>query len=245
MPAPIGCRCATRRRSRIFIEPGKHVDTHPQEMVGARRALPDGGVGRAGAGARRGGGGDAAGERLRVRRRRRAHRAADQAGQGPRHRRAVPERCELVYEGFMPSPEELTMNEGPFGEWPGYYTSIGPGAGAAGQGDLSPQRSDPVRDAAGAADLSRHLFRHRRLGAHPRRLAVGRSRGRGRARHQGRLEDAGRRLALHQRDRDRAAARRPRQDGGPGRRRLRLEHLSRPHHHHRRRRHRHHQSGAR
>jgi len=36
-------------------------------------------------------------------------------------------------------------------------------------------------------------------------------------RHQGRLEDAGRRLTFHQRDRDRADARRPRQDGRTGR----------------------------
>ena len=37
-----------------------------------------------------------------------------------------PNDAELVYEGFMPSHEELTMVEGPFGEWPGYYTSSGP-----------------------------------------------------------------------------------------------------------------------
>jgi UbiD family decarboxylase len=34
--------------------------------------------------------------------------------------------AEIAYEGFMPSPQELTMNEGPFGEWPGYYASSGP-----------------------------------------------------------------------------------------------------------------------
>jgi 4-hydroxy-3-polyprenylbenzoate decarboxylase len=37
-----------------------------------------------------------------------------------------PSDAELVYEGFMPSHEELAMTEGPFGEWPGYYTSSGP-----------------------------------------------------------------------------------------------------------------------
>ena len=37
-----------------------------------------------------------------------------------------PNDCELVYEGFMPSPEKLSMNEGPFGEWPGYYAATGP-----------------------------------------------------------------------------------------------------------------------
>ena len=37
-----------------------------------------------------------------------------------------PADAEIAYEGFMPSPRELSMNEGPFGEWPGYYTSSGP-----------------------------------------------------------------------------------------------------------------------
>jgi UbiD family decarboxylase len=37
-----------------------------------------------------------------------------------------PNDAEIVYEGFMPSPEEISMVEGPFGEWPGYYTSSGP-----------------------------------------------------------------------------------------------------------------------
>ncbi len=37
-----------------------------------------------------------------------------------------PNDCELVYEGFMPPPEEVAMTEGPFGEWPGYYTATGP-----------------------------------------------------------------------------------------------------------------------
>ncbi len=37
-----------------------------------------------------------------------------------------PADAELVFEGTMPPPEELSMQEGPFGEWPGYYTSTGP-----------------------------------------------------------------------------------------------------------------------
>ena len=84
-----------------------------------------------------------------------------------------PNDCELVYEGFMPSHEELTMKEGPFGEWPGYYTSIGPEPVL--QVKAIYHRNDPIqmRDAAGAADLSRHLFRHRRLGADPRRRRCG------------------------------------------------------------------------
>ena len=39
-------------------------------------------------------------------------------------------------------PKRLAI-EGPFGEWPGYYASSAARAGAAGQGDLSSQRSDP------------------------------------------------------------------------------------------------------
>jgi 4-hydroxy-3-polyprenylbenzoate decarboxylase len=37
-----------------------------------------------------------------------------------------PADAELVFEGTMPPPEQLSMQEGPFGEWPGYYTSTGP-----------------------------------------------------------------------------------------------------------------------
>jgi 4-hydroxy-3-polyprenylbenzoate decarboxylase len=35
----------------------------------------------------------------------------------------IPADAELVFEGFMPPPEELSLMEGPFGEWPGYYAS--------------------------------------------------------------------------------------------------------------------------
>jgi 4-hydroxy-3-polyprenylbenzoate decarboxylase len=34
-----------------------------------------------------------------------------------------PADAELVFEGSMPPPEELSLPEGPFGEWPGYYAS--------------------------------------------------------------------------------------------------------------------------
>jgi 4-hydroxy-3-polyprenylbenzoate decarboxylase len=34
-----------------------------------------------------------------------------------------PADAELVFEGFMPSPREVSAPEGPFGEWPGYYAS--------------------------------------------------------------------------------------------------------------------------
>jgi UbiD family decarboxylase len=38
----------------------------------------------------------------------------------------VPASAELVVEGVIPRPEEETADEGPFGEWPGYYTHQGP-----------------------------------------------------------------------------------------------------------------------
>ena len=37
----------------------------------------------------------------------------------------VPATSEIVLEGDMPSPEEDSEMEGPFGEWPGYYTHSG------------------------------------------------------------------------------------------------------------------------
>ncbi len=35
----------------------------------------------------------------------------------------IPADAELVFEGFMPPPEEETRPEGPFAEWPGYYAT--------------------------------------------------------------------------------------------------------------------------
>jgi UbiD family decarboxylase len=35
----------------------------------------------------------------------------------------IPADSELVFEGFMPPPEQRSEKEGPFGEWPGYYAS--------------------------------------------------------------------------------------------------------------------------
>jgi len=37
----------------------------------------------------------------------------------------VPATSEIVIEGDMPPPDEETHSEGPFGEWPGYYTHKG------------------------------------------------------------------------------------------------------------------------
>ena len=38
----------------------------------------------------------------------------------------IPAHAEIVVEGEMPPVEEESAQEGPFGEWPGYYTHIGP-----------------------------------------------------------------------------------------------------------------------
>jgi 4-hydroxy-3-polyprenylbenzoate decarboxylase len=38
----------------------------------------------------------------------------------------LPADAELVFEGYMPPPEIESRIEGPFGEWPGYYTAHGP-----------------------------------------------------------------------------------------------------------------------
>ncbi|HZT07986.1 MAG TPA: UbiD family decarboxylase [Chloroflexota bacterium] len=38
----------------------------------------------------------------------------------------VPSEAEIVFEGHIPPPEEETAAEGPFGEWPGYYSHTGP-----------------------------------------------------------------------------------------------------------------------
>jgi UbiD family decarboxylase len=37
----------------------------------------------------------------------------------------VPAHAEIVFEGEIPSPSIETAKEGPFGEWPGYYSHIG------------------------------------------------------------------------------------------------------------------------
>lgn len=37
----------------------------------------------------------------------------------------IPAQAEIVFEGEIPSPDEETVIEGPFGEWPGYYAHSG------------------------------------------------------------------------------------------------------------------------
>lgn len=44
---------------------------------------------------------------------------------GPLTALPVPAHAELVFEGEMPPPEDETVFEGPFGEWPGYYSHSG------------------------------------------------------------------------------------------------------------------------
>lgn len=39
---------------------------------------------------------------------------------------SVPANAEIVIEGFIPPVSEESAHEGPFGEWPGYYTHQGP-----------------------------------------------------------------------------------------------------------------------
>ena len=46
----------------------------------------------------------------------------------PLSRLPVPAEAEIVVEGVIPPLTEETANEGPFGEWPGYYTHQGPEA---------------------------------------------------------------------------------------------------------------------
>jgi UbiD family decarboxylase len=45
---------------------------------------------------------------------------------GPTTGLLIPAHAELVLEGEMPSPDEESAHEGPFGEWPGYYSHSGP-----------------------------------------------------------------------------------------------------------------------
>ena len=42
--------------------------------------------------------------------------------EGPLTGLPIPAHAEIVIEGEMPPPEVESRDEGPFGEWPGYYT---------------------------------------------------------------------------------------------------------------------------
>ena len=97
---------------------------------------------------------------------------------GPLTGLPIPAHAEVVIEGEMPPPEVETHLEGPFGEWPGYYTGRHQGhrrraAGDPRQGDILPQRSDPPQHGAAMAG------RAASFGAVRRRRPVGAARGRG------------------------------------------------------------------
>ena len=89
--------------------------------------------------------------RQRIRIRRRAARRA--AGSDPRAATPdlpVPATSEIVIEGEMPPPEEESHTEGPFGEWPGYYTHSGEECVVRVKQNSPSQRSDPARQSAAA-----------------------------------------------------------------------------------------------
>jgi UbiD family decarboxylase len=115
-----------KRTLSIFIEPGKHADTIRKKwwargqhcpMVVSVGQAPALGAAAAGFSPANVSEFDVAGGRIG-----RAIKLVKGRVTGV----PFPSDCELVYEGFMPSHEELSMVEGPFGEWPGYYTSSGP-----------------------------------------------------------------------------------------------------------------------
>ena len=67
--------------------------------------------------------------------------------EGPITGLPIPAYSEVAMEGEVPPPEEQAHEEGPFGEWPGYYTG-----GTRGTGELQPvirikaiyHRNDPI-----------------------------------------------------------------------------------------------------
>ena len=229
----------------IFIEPGKHADLIRKKWWARGEHCPMVvSVGQAPAlGAA--GGGDRAGACLRVRRRRRADRAGRSsscAAASPACRsRTMPSSSTRA---SCPRPQELTMTEGPFGEWPGYYTSCGPEPVL--QVKAIYHRNDPIQCAtpparpiypgtyfgtAGSALIrAAALWDDLEAAGVPGIKGVWKMPGGG-----SRFINV---IAIEQLHAGHAKM------AGLVGGRLRVEHLSRPHHHHRRRRHRHHQSGA-
>ena len=107
----------------VFIEPGKHADTIRKKYWAKGKPCPMAiSVGQSPAL------GAAAASTLQ-------ENAWEFAAAGGRIGRPIPliagkytgvpfpADSEIVFEGFMPPPEEQTSEEGPFGEWPGYYAS--------------------------------------------------------------------------------------------------------------------------
>jgi UbiD family decarboxylase len=107
----------------VFIEPGKHADTIRKKYWAQGKPCPMAiSAGQSPAL------GAAAASTL-------AEGASEFAAAGGRIGRPIsliagkvtgvpfPADSEIVFEGYMPPPEEETREEGPFGEWPGYYAS--------------------------------------------------------------------------------------------------------------------------
>jgi len=53
------------------------------------------------------------------------HGSAVEVVKGPWTSLPIPAHAEIVLEGELPSPQGETVAEGPFGEWPGYYSHTG------------------------------------------------------------------------------------------------------------------------
>ena len=79
---------------------------------------------------------------------RRSHGAALQIIRGPLTGLPIPAGAEIAIEGEVPPPSE-SRDEGPFGEWPGYYSG-----GTVGTGEAQPvirvkaiyHRNDPIME---------------------------------------------------------------------------------------------------
>ena len=82
----------------------------------------------------------------------------------------VPAHAEIVVEGVIPPESEETAVEGPFGEWPGYYTHQGPEAVVRIQRIYYRERSDYRRRAAAPADQLEQLLELRASVGAPRTL---------------------------------------------------------------------------
>jgi UbiD family decarboxylase len=85
------------------------------------------------------------------------HGAPVEVLRGPQTGLPLPAEAEIVLEGELPPPHEESVFEGPFGEWPGYYSHSGPdrnvscgsGASAIARRRLSTARRRCVRCSPG------------------------------------------------------------------------------------------------
>jgi UbiD family decarboxylase len=107
----------------VFIEPGKHGDVHRRKYWASGEACPMVlSVGQAPVLSAVAGSPSRDGESELA-------TAGGRLGRpitfirGPMTGLPIPSDAELVFEGVMPPPEVEVRDEGPFGEWPGYYAS--------------------------------------------------------------------------------------------------------------------------